>query len=141
MSYGKDDFLHWDDDIDLDSLLGDYTCSENEITDDDEPLTKKKKNRKQKKKVKSDNSENSAKAKTYNCSECTNSYASISGLRGHLRKKKAYGITNAKGKEAIQYFDLVYFIVRFFFLSIFPKMTFYQVFSCNVFTMFNEHVN
>ena len=39
------------------------------------------------KKVKSDNSENSAKAKTYNCSECTNSYASISGLRGHLRKK------------------------------------------------------
>ena len=52
-------------------------------------------------------------AKTYNCSECTNSYASISGLRGHLRKK--HGITNAKGKEAIQYFDLVYFIVRFFF--------------------------
>ena len=93
--------------------------------------------------MKSDNSENSAKAKTYNCSECTNSYASISGLRGHLRKKKQHGITNAKGKEAIQYFDLVYFIVRFFFLSIFPKMTFYQVFSCtcNVFTMFNEHVN
>ena len=58
MSYGKDDFLHWDDDIDLDSLLGDYTCSEIELTDDDEPLTK---NRKQKK-VKSDNSENSAKA-------------------------------------------------------------------------------
>ena len=117
-------------------MLGDYTCSEIELTDDDEPLTKK--NRKQKK-VKSDNSENSAKAKTYNCSECTNSYASISGLRGHLRKK--HGITNAKGKEAIQYFDLVYFIFRFFFLSIFPKMTFYQVFSCNVFTMFNEHVN
>ena len=57
-------------------------------------------------------------------------------------KKQQHGITNAKGKEAIQYFDLVYFIVRlFFFLSIFPKMTFYQVFSCNVFTMFNEHVN
>ena len=65
-------------------------------------------------------SDNSAKAKTYNCSECTNSYASISGLRGHLRKK--HGITNAKGKElAIQNLDLVYFIVRFFFLSIFPK--------------------
>ena len=90
-------------------MLGDYTCSEIELTDDDEPSTK---NRKQKK-VKSDNSENSARAKTYNCSECTNSYASISGLRGHLRKK--HGITNAKGKEAIQYFDLVYFIVRFFF--------------------------
>ena len=114
MSYGKDDFLHWDDDIDLDSLLGDYTCSEIELTDDDEPSTKKTESKKKKKKkVKSDNSENSAKAKTYNCSECTNSYASISGLRGHLRKK--HGITNAKGKEAIQYFDLVYFIVRFFF--------------------------
>ena len=36
--------------------------------------------------MKKDNSENSAKAKTYNCSECTKSYASISGLRGHLRK-------------------------------------------------------
>ena len=48
MSYRKDDFLHWDDDIDFDSLLGDYTCSEIELTDDDEPSTKKK-NRKQKK--------------------------------------------------------------------------------------------
>ena len=46
MSYGKDDFLHWDDDIDLDSLLGDYTCSEIELTDDDEPLTKKTESKK-----------------------------------------------------------------------------------------------
>ena len=56
MSYGKDNFLDWDDDIDLDSLLGDYTYSEIELTDDDEPSTKKQKA----KKVKSDNSENSA---------------------------------------------------------------------------------
>ena len=42
---------------------------------------------KAKKKVKSDNRENSVKAKKYNCSACTNSYALISGLRGHLRKK------------------------------------------------------
>ena len=61
-------------------MLGDYTCSEIELTDDDEPSTKKKKQKA--KKLKSDNSENSAKAKTYNCSECTKSYASISGLRG-----------------------------------------------------------
>ena len=47
MSYGKDDFLHWDDDIDLDSLLG-YTCSEIELTDDDEPSTKKQKAKKKK---------------------------------------------------------------------------------------------
>ena len=46
MSYGKDDFLHWDDDIDLDSLLGDYTCSEIELTDDDEPSTKKTESKK-----------------------------------------------------------------------------------------------
>ena len=52
MSYGKDDFLHWDDDIDLDSLLGDYTCSEIELTDDDEPSTKKKNKKKKKKKKK-----------------------------------------------------------------------------------------
>ena len=52
MPYGKDDFLHWDDDIDLDSLLGDYTCSEIELTDDDEPSTKKKKKAKKKKKKK-----------------------------------------------------------------------------------------
>ena len=88
-------------------------------------MNHRQKKQKAKKKVKSDNSENSensAKAKTYNCSEWTNSYASISGLRGHLRKK--HGITNAKGKEAIQYFDLVYFIVRFFFSLDFPKNDF-----------------
>ena len=63
MPYEKDDFLHWDiDDIDLDSLLGDYTCSEIELTDDDEPSTKKKNNKKQKKKK---SEKNSAKAKTY----------------------------------------------------------------------------
>ena len=76
--------------------------------------------------MKNDNSENSAKAKTYNCSECTNSYASISGLRGQKKKqkKKQHGITNAKGKEAIQYFDLVYFIVRIFFSLDFVKNDF-----------------
>ena len=138
MSYGKDDFLHWDDDIDLDSLLGDYTCSEIDLTDDDEPSTKKQKAKK--KKVKSDNSENSAKAKTYNCSECTNSYASISGLRGHLRKKNME-LQMQKVRRPFNISILYISLFDFFFLSIFPKMTFYQVFPCNVFTMFNEHVN
>ena len=38
--------------------------------------------------------------------------------------EKKHGITNAKGKEAIQYFDLVYFTVRFFFSLDFPKNDF-----------------
>ena len=103
MSYGKDDFLDWDDDIDLDSLLGEYTCSEIELTDDDEPSKKKQKT----KNAKSENmSENvSAKAKTYRCSECQNSYASISGLRGHLRNK--HGITNVKGTNTIFFFSFL----------------------------------
>ena len=36
MSYGKDDFLRWDDDdMNLDLLLGEYTCSEVELSDDE----------------------------------------------------------------------------------------------------------
>ena len=102
MSYGKDDFLDWDDDIDLDSLLGEYTCSEIELTDYDEPSKKKQKT----KTAKSENiSKNmSAKAKTYRCSGCQNSYASISGLHGHLRNK--HGITNFKGTNTI-FFSLL----------------------------------
>ena len=45
MSYGKDDFLDWDDDgLDLGALLGEYTCSEIEITDDEVQSKRSKKN-------------------------------------------------------------------------------------------------
>ena len=99
-------------------------------------MNHRQKKQKAKKKVKN---ENSAKAKTYNCSECTNSYASISGLRGHLRKKN---MELQMQKVRRPFNILILYISLFdFFLSISPKMTFYQVFSCNVFTMFNEHVN
>ena len=30
MAYSNNDFLSWDDDIDLENLLGDYTADENE---------------------------------------------------------------------------------------------------------------
>ena len=83
---------------------------------------KKTKSKKKKKKVKSDNSENSAKAKTYNCSECTNSYASISGLRGHLRKKN---MELQMQKVRRPFNILILYISLFdFFLSIFPKNDF-----------------
>lgn len=108
MSYGKDDFLHWDDDIDLDSLLGEYTCSELEISDDDEHMTKKSKPEKASASV----------IKTYKCSDCDNSYASISGLRGHLRKK--HGITNVKG----MLFNMICFLFPILILSMYVSPRF-----------------
>ena len=36
MSFGKDDFLNWDGNKDLGSLLGEYTCNELELTNDGE---------------------------------------------------------------------------------------------------------
>jgi hypothetical protein len=38
MAYSKSDFFHWDNDIDLDSILGEYTCSsEDEHSENVEP--------------------------------------------------------------------------------------------------------
>ena len=86
MSYGKDDFLDWDDEtLDLDLLLGDYTCSEVELSDD-EVVNKKSKTVKAR----------VVKDKIYQCDSCDNSYCTISGLRGHLQKK--HGITSVKGR-------------------------------------------
>ena len=83
MSYGKGDFLSWDDDdLNLDLLLGEYTCSELEVSDDETVEVQKKQPQ-------------TSPEKTYQCSECTHTYSSISGLRGHLNKK--HGIRNVKG--------------------------------------------
>ena len=90
--------------------------------------------------MKSDNSENSAKAKTYNCSECT-----IIRMRRYLGYAVIYEknmeLQMQKVRRPFNILILYISLFDFFFLSIFPKMTFYQVFSCNVFTMFNELVN
>ena len=92
MSYGKDDFLDWDDDgLDLGALLGEYTCSEVELSDDEV----------QNKKSKTVKASSVQKDKIYQCDNCENSYSSVSGLRGHLQKK--HGITNVKG--------LIYFLL------------------------------
>ena len=72
MSYGKDDFLDWDDD----GL---------ELSDDEV----------QNKKSKTVKASSVQKDKIYQCDNCENSYSSVSGLCGHLQKK--HGITNVKG--------------------------------------------
>ena len=58
MPYGKEDFLGWDDgDTNLDLLLGEYTCIEVELSDDET--------------VHSTTDQPSATcSKTYKCSEC-----------------------------------------------------------------------
>jgi NAD-dependent SIR2 family protein deacetylase len=73
MSYSKRDFLHWDEDINLDDLLGEYTHSECEDVSDDmvfEPMPQKPQSR-----------------IIYKCSECESGFASVTGIRGHLQKK------------------------------------------------------
>ena len=62
-------FLNWNGGIDLDSLLSE--CNEIELTDDGESVKKKQK-------TKTEKSEKIAKSKTNMCSECQNSYLSIS---------------------------------------------------------------
>ena len=96
MSYGKDDFLDWDDEgLDLGALLGEYTCSEIEITDD-EVQSKRSKKTVQKEKI-------------YHCDNCDNSYSSVSGLRGHLLKK--HGVSNVKGLRTLLF---NHFLFRYF---------------------------
>ena len=86
MPHGKDDFLDWDDDrLDLGALLGNYTCSEVELSDDEV----------QNKKSKTVKASSVQKYKIYQCDNCENYYSSVSGLRGHLQGK--HGITNVKG--------------------------------------------
>ena len=48
MAYSKSDFLSWDDDLDVDNLLGDYTCSDIEFSEKEFEIvtsTKKKQQR------------------------------------------------------------------------------------------------
>ena len=81
MSYGKGDFLSWEDDINLDELLGDYTCSEFEHSDDDtcyETVIDK---------APSSKIQSETKNKIYSCDECPKSYSSISLEMIKLDKK------------------------------------------------------
>ena len=72
MSKYKDDFLHWDEDIDLDFILDDYTADESE------------------KPASTTNND-----VVYLCPVCKKEYKTISGFRGHTLKKHD---KNLKGK-------------------------------------------
>ena len=85
MAYNKSDFFHWDRDIDLDLILGEYTNSEFEVELSEEEMVTKSS-----KKQKTDNTE-----KQYKCSECDSFYSSVSGIRGHVQKK--HGISRVRG--------------------------------------------
>ena len=93
MAYSKNDFFHWDRDIDLDLLLGEYTNSEFEIDLSDEEVVTADRNKvtTSGKKRKTENTD-----KQFKCSECDTFYSSVTGIRGHVQKK--HGITRVRGK-------------------------------------------
>lgn len=84
------DFLHWDFDIDLEALLGDYTCSEDDNISGKEKTSKKS--------VQKDGK--------YMCTECEKTYSSISGIRGHMTSK--HGYTSVRGKKSFVRFKRYY---------------------------------
>ena len=80
MPYGKEDFLGSDDDdTNLDLLLGEYTCIEVELSDDET--------------VHSTTDQPSATcSETYKCSECPKTYSLISGAERPPQQKKTWHI-------------------------------------------------
>lgn len=73
----KEDFLCWDNDIDLDELLGEYT--DHEEKSGDQPPKEEQ---------------------SYQCPDCKKILKSISGFRGHMtkqhKKSKTKGIYHQK---------------------------------------------
>ena len=63
MARYKNDFFSWDDDLDLDEILGEYT-------EDEEPLHT-----------------TVVKESVYVCPDCSKEFKSISGFRGHVMNK------------------------------------------------------
>ena len=101
--YKQGDFFSWDDDLDLDMLLGDYTCDELENSSDGKDTVC-----------------------VYQCPQCNKEYRSISGFRGHVLKKHNM---NLKGLYFLVYIwllgchsninnnkDLVFHLYQFIFL-------------------------
>ncbi|VDI67416.1 Hypothetical predicted protein [Mytilus galloprovincialis] len=74
------DFLSWDQDIDLDLLLGEYTEYDPEPSDSDEEcyIAKKKK---------SEPVPDTCIKPSYSCPVCKKTLKTISGFRGHVQKQ------------------------------------------------------
>ncbi|XP_071138222.1 uncharacterized protein [Mytilus edulis] len=74
------DFLSWDQDIDLDLLLGEYTEYDPEPSDSDEEcyIAKKKK---------SESVPDTCIKPSYSCPVCKKTLKTISGSRGHVKKQ------------------------------------------------------
>ena len=81
MAYSKHDFINFHD-LDLETLLEEYTCNDIECSDN-EALPKCKK-------IKQD------QTYVYTCDSCDKKYVSMSVIRGHLRSKHC--ATNIRGK-------------------------------------------
>lgn len=62
----KEDFLSWDNDINLDELLGDYTDHEDKDSAENQCLTE---------------------VPSYQCPDCQKVLKSVSGFRGHMTKQ------------------------------------------------------
>ena len=88
MAYSKDDFVNFSE-LDLDFILGDFTESECDFSSSDCDEFDGDK-------LQKGNTQNVQSKKQYECDECDKTYASISGLRGHLRSK--HGKENIQGK-------------------------------------------
>ena len=73
------DFLSWDNDIDLDFLLGEYTEYDTDHSNSEDETSKPSKKQK--------TSEKTSNQVKYKCPECSKVLNTISGFRGHVNKQ------------------------------------------------------
>ena len=72
------DFLSWDNNIDLDFLLGEYTKYDTDHSNSEDENSKPSKKQK--------TSEKTIDQVKYKCPECSKVLKTISGFRGHVKK-------------------------------------------------------
>ena len=88
------DFLHWDHDLDLDQILGDYTDKEDFVPDSEDDCYVAP-------------SQTTSGSTSYICPVCKKSLRSISGFRGHTTKQ--HGLKNVRGMHTFTCFQSLNF--------------------------------